>query len=134
MNESDVGTYCERALALKFLKFGFDVLYPEGEHKPYDFGIFKGNDFQRIQVKRGYNRRGIVTFNVTSSSGKWYTDTADVFGVYYEDEDRGFIIPVSKIEKCYGGIHINPPKRCRPGQLMAADYELNDQYNMRRAA
>ena len=124
MNDTEKGTVAENAVALQYLKLGYDVLWPSGGGKSYDFILLKDNKYQKVQVKKAHTKKGILTFNVRNSIGRSYVGLADLFGVYYQELDRVFVIPVDKIHKHYGALHLYLPRRKRAGQLNACDYEL----------
>jgi hypothetical protein len=48
------GDISEFSVALECLKRGWEILYPNGNRKPYDFVVEENGKFARIQIKSGW--------------------------------------------------------------------------------
>ena len=63
MNPSKIGNISEAKVLAKFVENGWVVLIPFGNAEPYDLVIDRGLGFEKVQVKTGRLREGVIKFN-----------------------------------------------------------------------
>ena len=120
-------------VAGRLLQAGYVVLTPIGDNQRYDLVIDVSGKFWRIQCKKGrLNRlKSAVQFDVCSVYShkpgeqvtRTYRGTADFFGVFCDELDKVFIVPVAKcgIKEC----HLRLSQKHKvPSSRFAADYEI----------
>jgi len=93
------GDIAEGAVLGALLRLSCIVLAPFGQGQPYDLVVDRGPaGFVRIQVKTGWERKGCVEFNSSSTDHgrghRHYRGRAEFFGVYLPAFDQVFIVPV----------------------------------------
>jgi len=135
MTTKDAGGKSEGAVMAALLKLGKKVLLPVGENQPYDLVVDDdGERFIRIQCKTAHRVRNcndVIMFNACSihahrGRGRVdYRGKIDVFGVYFPEQDRVFIVPVDTAPKVACSLRLSLAKNNqRKGIRMADDFEL----------
>jgi len=113
------------------------VLEPIGDNDRFDCVINRGNGFERIQVKTGRYRNGVIIFSVRSSHHhtkkghitgncyKNYKNDVEAFGVYCHTVDKCYLIPISKVGVNSMYLRIEEPKNNTKINInWAKDYEI----------
>ena len=124
------GRITEAAVLNAFTQRDYTVLVPFGDGGPYDLLVDLGGVYLRVQCKTGRPCEGGLMFNCRSTDhGRGpvpYDGLADVFGVYYPDLDKVYVVPVSAI-KCKKAVLRIEPARNNQRRLIrqAADYEID---------
>jgi PD-(D/E)XK endonuclease len=124
------GNAAEAAVLAAFVKRGYEVLVPFGDGHPYDLGVELGTSVLRVQCKRAWPSKGCLVFNSHSTDhGKGrrsYLGLADLFGVYFPQNDNVYLVPVSEIVSVKGSLRLEPTRNNqRRGVRFAADYEID---------
>ena len=129
------GNVAETAITAAATKLGIPVLRPMVEHTRYDLVFDLGPRLLRVQCKWSPLRNGVVRVPVLSVRYKMngeqvrrqYTaDEIDAIGVYCQELDECFLVPIEAIPGP-GGIHLRvaPTKNNQRAALnWAADYRL----------
>lgn len=112
------------------VKRGFEVLVPFGEGQPYDLAVdLGGRDFLRVQCKRAWPMPGCLVFNCRSTDHgrgpQSYAGLADIFGVYFPQNDRVYLVPIDGVAAFEGRLRLQRPlNNQRRGIRFAQDYEI----------
>lgn len=128
MNTTDRGTKSEAVSLAALVKNEWTVLIPFGPCR-YDLAAEKGGEFVRIQCKTGWKSKGCLVFSTASidrmnNSRLQYDNDADVFMVYYPEEDKLYWVPVKGAPKGFGNLRIDPPANNQlKGIKWASEYE-----------
>lgn len=95
-----IGDRAELAVMAALSINGYLISIPFGENHRYDLIAERDNRLQRIQVKNGRLRRGVVVFACFSSHShrggpacRSYVGEVDAFGVYCSDNASVYLIP-----------------------------------------
>jgi hypothetical protein len=124
------GNAAEAAVILALESVHVITLVPFGGGCPFDVAALLPDDrLLRIQVKCGRVRKGCVIFNSHSTDhGRGpldYRGRADLFGVYVQELDRVFVVPVDECPPNYGWLRLEPTKNNqRRGIRLAEDYSF----------
>jgi hypothetical protein len=132
MNSKRVGNIAEAAVLSTCVQQGWAALVPFGDVEPYDLVIDRGNGFERVQVKNGRLRKGVIIWNCYSISGRvknqrhtFYQDKVDLFGVYCPELDKVYLVPVD-IDRTKGSLRVDPPLNGQSsGIRWANDYQVS---------
>jgi len=113
-----------------FAKRGFEVLVPFGDGQPYDLVVELGTSMLRVQCKRAWPSKGCLLFNSHSTDHgqgrRSYRGLADIFGVYFPQNDGVYLVPVHEILAVKGSLRLEPTRNNqRRGVRFAADYKID---------
>jgi len=134
MNSKKIGERSEGMILAAFLRAGRAVLQPFGDNQRYDLVVDDEGKFTRVQCKtaRWKVKGSSICFDTCSSQahrGKGtfdYRGQADVFGVYFPDLDKVYLVPVDDVGTKEATLRLVPSKN---GQLkrvrMASEYEFD---------
>lgn len=119
----------ELKIAVRLLEMGKVVLRSMGEGCRYDLLIDDSGKFTRVQCKTGRLRNGVIIFNAISQYAwkkeyRRYDGHADLFGVYCQQLDKVYMVPVEKVGTRRGWLRVQPPKNNQLTGLMAKDFEF----------
>jgi hypothetical protein len=112
------------------VKQGFEVLMPFGGGQPYDLVVDLGDrHFLRVQCKRAWPLRGCLVFNCRATDHgrgpQSYAGLADIFGVYFPQNDQVYLVPLDAIAAFEGRLRFEQPlNNQRRGIRFAQDYEI----------
>jgi hypothetical protein len=123
------GDISELMAMAAFIDRGFTVAKPFGENARYDFLAEHAGGCQRVQVKTGRVRNGVVIFNCQSShyhrhggQARNYLDEADLFAVYCREANSVYTVPVDGVGT-RGSLRLGAPKNGqRSGIRWAEDH------------
>jgi hypothetical protein len=130
MGSASRGNAAEAAVLHGLIKRGWDVYVPFGSGHPFDLAVYISEvGFLRVQCKRGWELRGCVVFNAYSTDhghgARSYHGLADLFGVYFPQAERVFLIPVEAVARTEGRLRIEPTRNNQRKRIrFAADYEI----------
>ena len=134
-NPNHKGNVAELAIAKEAASLGLSVLKPLTEHERYDLVIGVADCLLRVQCKWGAYRGGVITVRLNSSyhsptrgyvKGTYTTSEIDLFGVYCQELNRCYLLPMDLIAG-QGTLHLRlePAKNNQRAALnWAADYEF----------
>lgn len=113
-----------------FAKRGFEVLVPFGDGHPYDLAVELETSMLRVQCKRAWPSKGCLTFNSHSTDHghgrRSYLGLADIFGIYFPQNDNVYLVPVHEIVSVKGSLRLEPTRNNqRRGVRFAADYQMD---------
>ena len=112
MNTKQKGLVAEHQLKTYFLQEGYDILNPEGDYSPYDFVVYKNNEFMKIQSKYvSLSDNGTITVDFSEirindrvvHKGVQLSEI-DIIGVYCPDTNKCYFIRIKYLEKDKGSI------------------------------
>ena len=114
VNKKIKGDVAELAVAQKFIKEGYKILFPYGENHQYDLVAEKDGKFFRVQVKYCTPKNGVLNINCKSSNN-WsvlhYTEKyIDVLAAYNPEDNQVYFIPVDQINHSLMKLRISPAK------------------------
>jgi prevent-host-death family protein len=129
------GNVAEAAIAAAAIKLGIAVLRPVVEHTRYDLIFDVDHRLVRVQCKWAPLKGDVIPVNLTSSrytSGgdqirRFYdASEIDAVGIYCEDLDRCYLMPIGSVAGMRGvQLRVAPPRNAQKAQLnWATDYEL----------
>jgi PD-(D/E)XK endonuclease len=132
VNTKTIGDISEAAVIAALLKSGANVLMPFGDRNRYDVVIENDGKFERIQIKTGRIKHGVLRFytvSVTRRKGKRfamaYNGQIEKFGVYCPENDTVYMIPVEICAKSNTRFKIGSRKTHRgPACPNADDFAL----------
>jgi hypothetical protein len=131
-NSKSVGDITQSHVLAALLRSGKKVLMPFGDNCRYDLVVEQGGQFSRIQCKTGKIVHGAVVFAVASSQyhrgGKRqdYRGQIDAFGVYCQDNQKVYIVPIQDLPLVREAkLRLTPPRNSQvKGIRWAAGYEI----------
>lgn len=136
-NPNHKGNVAEAAFTSHATRCGIPVLRPQYEHGPYDLVLEIDHQLLRVQCKWGAYQpdKEIVCVRVGRSRHtprgyvvrKYTADEVDAVGVYCQDLDRCYLIPIEvAADKHMLHLRLGPAKNAQRAALnWAADYELS---------
>lgn len=130
MNTKRVGNTSEAKLLAAFVEKGWVVLTPFGDNEPYDLVIDRGHGFEKVQVKTGRrNSNGCIIFRTCTTardgSRSGYYSKADLFGVYFPESGKCYLIPVTENGmKESVTLRIDPPRNPVKRIRFASEFEI----------
>ncbi|MEK6272524.1 MAG: group I intron-associated PD-(D/E)XK endonuclease [Actinomycetota bacterium] len=128
----DVGQRTEAAILSELVRRGYSVLLPFGVNQRYDLVLELGERLLRVQCKTGRRRGGCIEFStvsVLSNRAGWfkrdYAGEADLFLVYWPENDRIYAVPVEEAPRSHMSLRVDPPLNGQKRRIkFASDYEL----------
>lgn len=132
MNSKDIGDISESQVLARLILKGENVLIPFGDNKRYDLVIEKDGNFQRIQIKTGRFKNGVIIFPTCSSSTHRggnknnYIGQIEMFMVYCPELDTIYRVPINEIKeiKTECTLRVEKPiKNQIKGIRLAVDFE-----------
>lgn len=130
-----IGLAAHTAVLHKLVSRGLEVLQPLGDHLRYDLAYYKEEtaELVRIQCKAGrYNpNKGCVFFKNFNRTGgrskrRGYVGDAEYFGVYCEELNAVYIVPVDIVSYASEvGLRVQPTKNNQEKKVIwARNYEI----------
>ena len=130
-----IGLAAHTAVLHKLVSRGLEVLQPLGDHLRYDLAYYKKEtaELVRIQCKAGrYNpNKGCVFFKNFNRTGgrskrRGYIGDAECFGVYCEELNTVYIVPVDIVSYASEvGLRVQPTKNNQKKKVIwARNYEI----------
>jgi hypothetical protein len=130
-----IGLIAHTAVLHKLVSLGFEVLQPLGDHLRYDLAYYQAETLEliRIQCKAGrYEAKiGCVIFKNFNRAGgrtakRGYIGDAEYFGVYCEELNKTYLVPVDLILYTTEiHLRIMPSKNNQVKKIIwAKDYEI----------
>ena len=128
----DVGQRTEAAILSELVRRGYSVLLPFGVNQRYDLVLDLGQRLLWVQCKTGRRRGGSIEFptvSVRSNRAGWfkrdYAGEADLFLVYWPENDRIYAVPVEEAPRSHMYLRVDPPLNGQKRRIrFASDYEL----------
>ena len=122
------GNGTEAAVLAALVDAGYGVLMPFGEGHPYDLVVSVEDAFVRVQCQTAWRIEGCLRFNTRATDHgqgrQSYHGRADVFGVYFPDNRRVYLVPVAEM-RSDGRLRLEPTRNNqRRGVRFARDYEI----------
>jgi PD-(D/E)XK endonuclease len=127
-----VGDASEACVLAALVKAGYSVLLPFGENHRYDLVIDDGRRLQRVQVKTGRLRRGVVAYSCSSShthrggvAARPYFGQADVIAVYCPQNGKVYLVPEHEFVATRAHLRLADPQNNQSRRIRwARDFEL----------
>jgi hypothetical protein len=128
----DVGLRSEGAILSYLVRHGYSVLLPFGVNQRYDLVLDVGDRLLRAQCKTGRRRGGSIEFateSVRSNTNGWFTrgyeGDAELFLVYWPEQNRIYAVPVEEAPKGHMYLRVDPTRNGQSARIRyARDYEL----------
>lgn len=125
------GTLSQVKAIAKFTELGYRVSVPIDENSPYDLIIDDGKQLQKIQIKHGRYKNGVVMANTykmhsrTYAKTKYTTDEIDFFCIYCSEIDKFYLIPVTDSVPFEFYLRIDVPSNKQGRKIIwAKEYEI----------
>jgi hypothetical protein len=128
-----VGDISELEVALALTRAGYVVSRPLGENQRYDLIADDGTRLQRVQVKTGRIRGGVLIFNCCSTHGhrrsaiafRSYRGQIDVLAVFCPDNRKVYMVPEAELTRSRIHLRLTAPRNnMRKTIRWAGQYEL----------
>ena len=132
-NTKLTGDISELRVAAAFVELGYAVCKPLGENQRYDLVIDDGERLQRVQVKTGRIRGGVVLFNCCSTHGhrrtevmtRPYTGQIDLLAVFCPENGKVYVVPEAELTRSKSHLRLVPPRNNMVKMIRwASQYEL----------
>jgi len=102
-----IGDRSEIEVAVALVRAGYTVSKPFGENQRYDFIADDGEQLQRVQVKTGRVRDGVIKFNACSTHGhrrtqlklRPYHGQVDLLAVFCPETQKVYLVPESELTR-----------------------------------
>ena len=125
MHKKTKGYIAEMAVASRFLRMGWRVLFPFGENNRYDLVAEKDGEFVRIQVKYVTPRNGALDINCRSSNNwsvdKYTTKQIDTIAVYDSKNCNIYFVPSARLNSSRIKLRIKAAKNKQRSKINKAD-------------
>jgi hypothetical protein len=128
-----IGDISELRVASALAELGYAVSKPLGENQRYDLIADDGERLQRIQVKTGRIRNGVIVFNCCSTHGhrrnsvktRPYTGQIELLAVYCPETEKVYILPEKELTASVAHLRLLPTRNNMKKTIRwAAEYEL----------
>ncbi|HEY4439510.1 MAG TPA: group I intron-associated PD-(D/E)XK endonuclease [Candidatus Elarobacter sp.] len=128
-----IGDISELRVAAALAEAGYAVSKPLGESQRYDLIIDDGERLQRVQVKTGRIRGGVIAYNCCSTHGhrrtvvttRPYTGQIDLLAVFCADNGKVYVLPEAEITRSKSHLRLVPPRNNMVKTIRwASQYEL----------
>lgn len=114
-NSKTIGERSEALVLARFLQVGWVVLQPFGDNQRYDLVVDRGNGFERVQVKTGRLKNGVIWFEPCSTYAhrggkrKSYLGQIELFAIYCPETAKVYLCPVEEFRQS-GRLRISKTK------------------------
>lgn len=131
LNTHEKGLAVEHYVLARFLELGFKCCLPLGSQRfdlLLDRGIGKG--WERIQIKKGVLRGGVIRFNSSSYDNikrkhRSYVGEIDGFAVWLPENRKTYLVPVEDLGSYSGFLRLYPAKNNQSRKVRwAQDHEV----------
>jgi hypothetical protein len=124
------GNAAEAAVLSAFVQRGYEVLVPFGGGQPYDLVVELGNSMLRVQCKRAWLAGGCLVFNSRGTDHgrgrRSYRGLADIFGVYFDDTETVYLVPIDEVADSKGWLRVEPTRNNQKRRVrLAADFAID---------
>jgi hypothetical protein len=128
-----VGDISELRVASALAELGFAVSKPLGENQRYDLIADDGERLQRVQVKTGRIRNGVIVFNCCSTHGhrrnsvktRPYTGQIELLAVYCPETEKVYVLPEKELTASVAHLRLLPTRNNMKKTIQwASDFEL----------
>ena len=113
MNTSQKGNVAVAKVLARLVELGFTVLQPFGDCERYDLVTETDGKFQRIQVKMGKLKEGVIVATLQSrneySGTQYYEGEVDQFAIYCPGTDGTYMIDAADVKSSIQ-MRLEPPK------------------------
>ncbi len=95
-NFKERGEWVEALFMAAALRYGYNVLKPWGDSRPFDVALYFGNRIVRVQVKSTSNRYStgyLCQFKPNYFSAPYSLDQLDFFAAYVIPQDIWYLVP-----------------------------------------
>jgi prevent-host-death family protein len=127
------GNIAEAAITLEAIKLGIEVLKPVAEHVRYDLGLDFGSGLLRVQCKWGSLDRKLRVICVRVGGSRhtprgyvtstYSADEIDAIGVYCDEIEAAFLIPVDVVAgKRQLHLRLDPPRNGQRACINLAEH------------
>ena len=133
MNTTQKGDIAHAAVLAALVKAGHNVLLPFSDGLRYDIAVEVEGQLIKIQIKSGLLKNGAVQFRDVSTrvSGdkiivKSYKGDVDFFGVYCQELDTVYLVPINECQNSVTSLRVEPTKNGQRTNIRYADSYLAD--------
>ncbi|HEV3086627.1 MAG TPA: group I intron-associated PD-(D/E)XK endonuclease [Candidatus Elarobacter sp.] len=117
-NTKLTGDISELRVAAALVEAGYSVSKPLGENQRYDLVIDDGQRLQRVQVKTGRIRGGVVLFSCSSTHGhrrtqvttRPYIGQIELLAVFCADNGKVYLLPEAELTRSKSHLRLVPPR------------------------
>ena len=128
------GDISELRVAIELTKLGYLVSKPLGENQRYDLIADDGQRLQRVQVKTGRVRGGVIMFSCCSTHGhrrtgnlatRPYIGQIELLAVYCPDIEKVYLVPEADLTRTKIQLRLVAPRNNMTKTIRwASRYEL----------
>jgi hypothetical protein len=127
------GDVSELRVAVRLTELGYAVSKPLGENQRYDLIADDGERLQRVQVKTGRIRNGVVIFNCCSTHGhrrtslktRPYTGQIELLAVYCPENQKVYLLREADLTRSKIQLRLIPTRNNMVKTIRwASEYEL----------
>jgi hypothetical protein len=128
-----IGDISELRVASALAELGYAVSKPLGENQRYDLIADDGERLQRVQVKTGRIRNGVIVFSCCSTHGhrrtslktRPYTGQIELLAVYCPETEKVYILPEKELTASVAHLRLLPTRNNMKKTIRwASDFEL----------
>lgn len=127
----DIGDVAEAECLVQFLRAGCEVSTPFGDNYRYDLVVKLAGVLQRVQVKSGRIKEGVVVADMCSSyrhrgrGAKDYRGDIECFAIWCPDNQKMYVVPVDEAPLTRISLRlVRAANRQSVGIRPAIDYEF----------
>jgi hypothetical protein len=129
-----VGDVSELRVACALAELGYAVSKPLGENQRYDLIADDGDRLQRVQVKTGRIRNGVIVFHCCSTHGhrrsavktRPYRGQIELLAVYCPQNQKVYILPEKELTATTAHLRVLPTRNNMKKTIRwASDFELS---------
>jgi len=92
-----IGNISELSLIRDLERNGKNVSIPYGDFQRYDLLIEEEGNIYRVQVKTANKKDRFPTYSISKGQSKSYKGEIEYFGVYSQNENKSYLIPIEEI-------------------------------------
>jgi hypothetical protein len=128
-----IGDISELRVASALAELGYAVSKPLGENQRYDLIVDDGERLQRVQVKTGRIRNGVIIFNCCSTHGhrrnslqtRPYTGQIELLAVYCPENQKVYLLREADLTRSKIQLRLIPTRNNMVKTIRwARDFEL----------
>lgn len=132
-NTSKTGKIAELRTMIRFIELGYLVLTPIQDSLPFDYVVYKGSEYKRIQAKKGRVRNGVLIFqthrqlwkNGVMTRVNYTKNEIDCFAVFNSESEETYLIEVEEVSTGHQYLRLEPTKNGQTRRIkFAKDYIL----------
>lgn len=133
-----IGTLSAMKFIARCLERGWSISLPLGNYGKYDCVLDRGNGLERVQIKTGRMKNGVVEFFAFSvrrhsedatSPAKYivegYRGDVEAFGVFCLALNKSYLVPIKDVPKAQCSLRTEETKNKQKKNIRwAKDYEI----------